>query len=450
MATRRPSLPLLGERPSWARTIERSVEVSDRAIAVRATPVPSALHEIGVRIGKDEESGYAIVVIPKGVRAKTNVLDPVQSFAQADPNWTPSLRLVELDPDAVNGPHFYKQAGAKLAPTKQGLELLAKAAGVLYTRTRRIAREDLAEGERFGYVATIGVRRYDGSIEELERSKTFVEEVEQQKIQDAVTSATNRDGGGPRFPEGPARLAEIRKRWLAELEHGAAKTESKAVLRAIRAALQIPHTFTPARAALPFLVIGYSFTPDYSEPETRRLLIAAGLNAQAAIYGSESRSSDVVDVAGPAVELEAGEPAEPRQELEAAAPEEEPVEAEATEVDETPAAELGSFEMDDDEPGGKPEPAKGSDFAPPADVQAKLEMQAAKASKHLVAAGNQAGKSLGQIAADEDKGAEWFEWALTKALGGSWDAPEAAKLKAAVVTFGRFRYPELYTKAGGQ
>lgn len=279
-----------------------SQEIEPRQDVARV-PVPRFLQEIGVQILEDKAIGARIVAIPREVRAKCNVIDPVTSLVQADPNWSPRISVCELDP-AADGPHYYKQAGNKLAPTKQALETLAKAAGILYTRTERVPRSDLDAGE-IGYRATVGIRRSDGTVEEILREKVWVEAAERAEIEEAVTRAEEWKDGKPvrgsyRFGElgSDTWKAEVEKRWLKELKDRYAKTESKAVLRAIRSALQIPHTFTPQDAAKPFLVVGFNFTPDYDDAEVKRMLVAAGLNAQAALYGRPSVA---------AVDLETGE-----------------------------------------------------------------------------------------------------------------------------------------------
>jgi hypothetical protein len=317
-----------------------------------------------------------------------NVIDPVTSLTQADPNWTPRISVVELNP-AKDGPHYYEQAGRKLAPTKQALETLAKGAGVLYTKTERVPKADLDEGE-VGYRATIGIRRSDGTVEEIRREKVWVKEAERAEVEQAVTDAKLYENGQrtskPRFdvPGSAAWKAEVEKRWLRELRDRYGKTESKAVLRAIRAALQIPHTFTPADAAKPFLVIGFNFTPDYNEPDIRRALVAAGLNASAAVYGG---SDDRLN-------RETGELTTP------AAPT--PVDAD-TEAEVPAPASVGDPQAEGGEGGETAHPSAVADDTAPA--------PGTDPDVVLVPDGVWAGLTLDGIAAKGKAGAEWLAWA---------------------------------------
>lgn len=384
---------------------------------VRPVPVPSVLAEFGIRVGQDELSGMRVVVIPPEVRQNLNVIDPVSSFAQADPNWTPRISVVALDP-AKSGDHFYEQANKKLAPTKQALEVLAKAAGILYTRTSRIPRAELAEGERLGYKATLGIRRSDGTVEEVTRDKTFVEDAELEEIKDAVARATawenGRNTGRPRFTSDAERAEETRKRWLKELKDAPAKTESKAVLRAIRAALQIPHTFSPADAAKPFLVIGFNFTPDYNDEETKRLLVAAGLNAQAAMYGGGGAvHSRDVELEPPQHAAASDGPDDARTTPVGAghSGDEGRQAGDAIQSSPSPASPVPDpGEEDDPEPGR--EPPHGDQAKQDADAAGLVKVPDSAAKKY-------AGKQIAQVHGLGPEGVEWISWALKP--GRQWN-----------------------------
>jgi hypothetical protein len=374
---------------------------------ITQTPVPQFLEAIGVHFLYDEVTNARIVAIPGEVRSKVNVIDPVTSLVQADPNWTPRISVCELNP-SKDGPHYYQQAGGKLAPTKQALEVLAKGAGVLYTRTDRIPKAELDEGE-IGYRATIGIRRSDGTVEELRREKVWVEAAERQEVEDAVTAARAYENGQrtnkPKWvPDSDEWRAEVQKRWLRELRDRYAKTESKAVLRAIRAALQIPHTFTPAEAAKPFLIVGFNFTPDYDDVEVKRMLVAAGLNAQAAMYGPSAPTERINTTTG---EITSGADSPTTDAEEAAAPGDQQVEAAASD----PLTPAAASAPDEDEP----EPTLFGDqqAAEDADTPAWFVVPAVEGIGE-----SWRGKTLSEIAAMEETdeksgeriGEKWFAY----------------------------------------
>jgi hypothetical protein len=235
----------------------------------RREPIPKELAALGVTVAVDPQSEMQILIIPKELRERANVLTPVQAFQQADPNWRPSLRVVELDP-AKDGPHFYPQTGGRLAPRKQALELLADAAGVVSVRTSLSGRERVVVGdvtaETFTHLAVLQIRKSDGTLRVLEASRTYEPYAEYEEITTAVAS-----GQYAKQPGTDAYTAEVRKRWLNEIKFAKAKNESKAILRAIRAALQIPHTFSGDRAGKPFVVVGWNLSPQ-DTPEVRQAI----------------------------------------------------------------------------------------------------------------------------------------------------------------------------------
>lgn len=238
-------------------------KASGSQLVVRREPLPSELETLGIKAGVDQ-AGMQILKVPAGLRTKANVLIPVETFQQHDPNWKPSLRVVELDTDAKSGPHFYPQQGGRLAPRKQALELLADAAGLVEIRATLLGRERVVIGdvtaETFTHVATAKLRKSDGTLRTLEASRTYEPFAEYEEICTSVAS------GQYAKPKGtPEYAAEVRKRWLNEIKFAKAKNESKAILRAIRSALQIPHTFTVADAAKPFVVVGWNLAPQNTE-----------------------------------------------------------------------------------------------------------------------------------------------------------------------------------------
>ena len=253
---------------------------------VRREALPQELTSLGIAAFADGETGKLTLKIPDELKAKANVLMPVEIVQQDDPNWRPSLRVVRLDPDAKNGAHFYPQAGGKLAPRKQALELLADAAGVVSVRTSLSGRERVVVGdvtaETFTHMAVLKIRKSDGTLRTLEASRTYEPFAEYEEVLDAVANADEWQNGSKtgkkRYPFGtPEYQAEARKRWLNEIKFAKAKNESKAILRAVRAALQIPHTVSPQRAALPWVVVGWNLSPQ-DTPEVRQAI--------ASLYGT--------------------------------------------------------------------------------------------------------------------------------------------------------------------
>src|SRR5262245_18270122 len=104
-------------------------------IARREVGLSPALAAAGVQVEQSEDGRYRSISFPEGLKEHVNILLPVQELVQADSNSRPTVRAVRLNPDPVNGPHFYRQSG-KLVIRKQALEALADLAGIKIARAR--------------------------------------------------------------------------------------------------------------------------------------------------------------------------------------------------------------------------------------------------------------------------------------------------------------------------
>ncbi len=368
--------------------------MTGREVAIREAgggALQPELAAAGVQIREDESGRYRSIEFPEALKQKFNILLPVAEVVQADPNYTPSIRAANLQP---TDSYFYNQgtqSNPRWAPLKQALEVLADLAGVQLATVRPLSMLDLApypEGS-FGYSATITIRRSDGTPRTITRSRIWNADVEREKI---IAQVAKADGKSDDWKQ-----AEFRRRWLQEREHGPAKTESKAVLRAIRAALQIPHTFSAADAKKPFVVVGYSFTPDYSDPEVRRLVIERGLSAGEQVFGSQP-------AAGPLPET-GGEDGAAPDGADTAAPSGEG-------ADPQPAAPSPAFEGE--EPAVEPEPEKEPE---PAQLDEADFVLPAQFTRY-------AGKTLAEIDSDE-----YLAWLASDAVK---DEPTRAAAKAFV------------------
>lgn len=63
------------------------------------------------------------------------------------------------------------------------------------------------------------------------------------------------------------------------------RAETGAMLRVVRALLSIKHQYSPAELKKPFAVPTVDFTPDYSDPEVKRMIAAQSLKAASDLFG---------------------------------------------------------------------------------------------------------------------------------------------------------------------
>lgn len=243
--------------------------------------LPPALAGTGIRIV--EKNGVRGVDLPPALFENYNVVSPTTQIAAADPMWSPSIALIHLDPQT----HGYKgQRNGETALAKNGILALADGAGI-QIRTRRMARNELRDCE-IGWTATALIRQSDGTLKELEASKVMDLDFEREAINAAAANEN-----------------AARGRWLNERPHFDAKCETKAMLRAIRAAMQLRHALPTEQFKRPWLVIRIGFTPDPDNPAVR--------NAVAQLYGTNAAAEldaprrSAGELSAPAVDDDTGE-----------------------------------------------------------------------------------------------------------------------------------------------
>lgn len=347
---------------------------------VRLEPknIAPALVEAGVEIR--EEHGVRHVFFPDSLRERFNVLQPVTALVVADPLWSPSVRAVTLDvAEPKTSPHVYPGTrSGYLALSKLGNALIGDAAGAKVEAT-----EPFHAGLRdrqFGWRATVVVRMGDGTYKRVTESHVTDLDDELEAIEAQVLKIASRaaEEGNP-WTE-TAIAARVKERWVKEKPHFQAKGETKAVLRAMRLIMQVQHEYPAAALRKPFLVVGFSMTPDYSDPDTRRLLLEAGVAATSRAYGSSSPGHVSSD------ELE--RQAEPE-------PEGEPFD---------PATEPGP-EVVDVPPSVRPAPEPERGRPGSGDEAARF----AEAARYPIRMGKHRGKTIQQLDA-EDGGRGYLEW----------------------------------------
>lgn len=388
-----------------------SQEVTERPVHV-----PGPLAALGVALA--EQDGMRAVVIPKGVGDHFNLITPVQHFAQSDPNFTPSVRLIELDTGTLlsderkgKSPHFYKIAKDSFGLTKQGLEAVGQAAGIVRTQAKLIPKDELRPGVAYGYRASVWIRRSDGTVESVTRDRDWHEAAERAEIEQEVKTLAARY---PNDWSAERASGEVEKRWIAELRYGAAKVESKAINRAIRAALSLP-SLSAKDVQKPFLIVGYQFTPDYSDPEVKRILVQSGLGAVSQLY--PGADPEVTERPSEVLESFEGPPAgeEPAQLEAAAAP------AEGEILDEAEQPPIVEPPLPEPEP--EPEAATPDAESP--------EQRAERAGAVAIGFGRHSGQTLADTYQSEPG---YLKWLLSDAFNPGTDEARM-RLKAATKAY---------------
>ncbi len=268
----------------------------------RARPQERALIEIGKNLpeGVVQYSGSGLLMIDLSVPALAQnciVLAPSTTMMRSDPNFTPALTLVYLNPDPDAG-DFYAiekdQSGKPkmLALTKVGLRKLGDKS------VTQLPSKNEYHDRGVTVTAGLNVRQPDGTWKPIYQSQDWISDDEYEAT---VAECPKQWGRG----ESAHRLTDqekedwIKKNWIQRRRSNLRVTESKAMNAAYREALPgIRHKYSPeelwmtveedgkpVKKVKPFLVVSTTFTPDTSNPVILKMMMDQGQQAAELLYG---------------------------------------------------------------------------------------------------------------------------------------------------------------------
>jgi len=221
---------------------------------------------------------------------KYNVLAPIE-LGPIPAMHTPMASLVQVDPVPANGDIYEIVAGqGKFAYSKALLDRIAAAAGISWlpevcgradagtdpevVRFRMGAKRKELDGQW-----RVVVREYEFDLrarqKELEdtvpKRKWITDIADLTKRQRAITEAVDKD------------MVQLRKHKVGRAESGAAN-------RVVRVFLGIKSGYTKEQIAKPVVVPKLVFTPDYSDPEIRRFMLAEATGTISELYGAQAQA----------------------------------------------------------------------------------------------------------------------------------------------------------------
>jgi len=228
-----------------------------------------------------------------------NVLVPTQTLRTYSDMHEPVLEQVFLSPNPDDGDVYVQEQGnqrkpTKYALTKQALMKLSLCAGIMWHPAETRRTDDRSDKNYVSYQAVGGVRKSDGTwvfwkgeydldfeVIEMELEEQYRNKAEKYEADEDATWWQKKTED-----EKEAYIQRcIRRDLLQKRKHKLKLAESGAMNRVIRAVLGMKSTYTKKELEQPFVVARVVFRPDYSDPEVRRQLTEASIDAMTSIYG---------------------------------------------------------------------------------------------------------------------------------------------------------------------
>jgi hypothetical protein len=217
-----------------------------------------------------------------------NILTPAITLEGLSKYHKATVETVSLSPDPDYG-DVYKDRNSKNAfiVKKQGLDKLAVLAGILWpdqTGSRRV--DDKKDPNYIAFEAFGAIRKSDGQLVPV---KAYYDMDLIAHEDDLVHSYREKGQKGDYAKHGKELeeyVAYCVGRDMRQIrKHRAARCESGARNRVIRALLGLKNKYTKVELQKPFVAVRITYQPDYDDPEVKRIVTMMSLGAQSTIFG---------------------------------------------------------------------------------------------------------------------------------------------------------------------
>ena len=185
-----------------------------------------------------------------------NVLFPATALDALPPMHRPSLSVIRVDTDKAKKEVYPTNAG-QLALSKATILKMLNASGASVKTEKLTPDSDL---DNIRWTAWVWGKLPDGTQHMSQGSKSY----SWIKCQEQMS-------------------ADQAKKYR---EFADEQTETKAILRAARAFINLKTSYSPAELQKPFLIARSIFSPDMSDPEIRRMYAEKMIEATQSIYGT--------------------------------------------------------------------------------------------------------------------------------------------------------------------
>lgn len=231
---------------------------------------------------------------------EVNMLVPTTSLQQVSPWHAARVSMVQANPDPDSGDVF--KVGSKkengkwfdiLSPAKPLLMKIAAAAGIVWNW--KDSGPVAVEKRYVCYKAVGAMRLPDGTWQPFMATKEIDLDVIEDETYDSNIEKAEGYAADPKkrnylkglSPEEWARK-QTRSHMIQWRKNKMMRAETGAMLRVIRAALGMKSQYTKEELKKPFVVPRIDFSPDYSDPDVRQMLLQNGATAMAGLFGQSA------------------------------------------------------------------------------------------------------------------------------------------------------------------
>jgi hypothetical protein len=235
---------------------------------------------------------------------KFNVLVPTATMQQISPFHRLRVEEVKIDPNPDTGDVF--KVGSKkvgnayedvLILSKTALMKISNAAGIVWNwnETKAIS----ATRDYVLYQAVGAFRKPSGEWLPLKASKeidltVIEEETYESNFEKAKKLANSQYENDRKKIEGMTieqyATIQTKSNMIQWRKNKLMRAETGAMLRVIRDLLSIKQQYSPSELQKPFVVPHVDFSPDYTDPEVRKMVLNHGIQATASLFGNAATS----------------------------------------------------------------------------------------------------------------------------------------------------------------
>ena len=239
-------------------------------------------------------------------KSNFNVLVP-RELGPLPPYHTPQMAIVHVNPDPEAG-DIYPLPGGKFGLSKVALDKISMAAAVNWVPELSGRTDDGSDPNTVSYRMVGRVKDLNGQWRTILGTK----EVNLTAIEQELREALPRRDWVQKIQDHKKRVQAIEdavsKEMIQFRKHRVARAQSGAMTRAIRSAFAIRSNYTKEALSRPFVLAKVVFTPDYSNPEVVRFLLAEATGTLRELYGSAVQATGQLPPALPPAMDEPDEP----------------------------------------------------------------------------------------------------------------------------------------------